>query len=176
MDWVGQLQWTAAIGVLLVFLILGMRFFTILFFEIDSWRLALKFRYIFSRFMEISIENSIHFFCNNKGLFVFFFFFSSPITPHSIFVTRHSSLKIPQFPNIYPFGTLHSASHHSQFSDFCETHTCYLVRPKLLAYPRTHLFLFSHFPFTLFTLLKPKPKPKPIKISKAPLPRPNCHQ
>ena len=90
MDWVGQPQWTAAIGVLLVFLILGMRFFTILFFEIDSWRLALKFRYIFSRFMEISIENSIHFFCNNKGLFVFLFFHHpSLLTQFLLLITHH---------------------------------------------------------------------------------------
>ena len=34
-----------------------------------------------------------------KGLFGFFFFCSSLITPHSIFVTHHSLLKILKFPN-----------------------------------------------------------------------------
>ena len=41
-------------------------------------------------------------------VFFFFFFLSSLITPHSIFVTYHSSLKIPQFPQLHLFGTHHS--------------------------------------------------------------------
>ena len=36
----------------------------------------------------------------------FFFFFLSLITPRSIFITHHSSLKIPQLPTPHPFGTI----------------------------------------------------------------------
>ena len=40
----------------------------------------------------------------NLGPVWFFFFFFSLITPHSVFVTHHSSLKISQFPLPHPFG------------------------------------------------------------------------
>ena len=88
---------------------------------------------------------------NVKALFGFFF--SSLITPHSIFVTHYSSLKIS-----------HSVWHHHSlvitqyFSTVCEPHTCHLVRVKLFCGP--HHFLFSHFPsFTPVTLPKHKPEP-----------------
>ena len=41
---------------------------------------------------------------DTQVLYGFFFFFGSLIIPHSILVTHHSSLKIPQFPNSHPFG------------------------------------------------------------------------
>ena len=49
---------------------------------------------------------------------LFGFFFSSLITPHSISVTHHLSLKIP-----HPVWHTFSISHHSIFSSFCGTHT-----------------------------------------------------
>ena len=128
---------------------------------------------------QILITNIVLKIRKNKALFGFYYyFFSSLITHHSIFVTYHSSLithyslfKIPQFPQ--PHSLITQASHHSHFSDFCGTHTCNLVRPKMLAYSRTYLFLFSHFPFTLVAL--PKPKPEPIKILEAPSPHQDRH-
>ena len=81
------------------------------------------------------------------------FFFSSLITPHSISITHHSSLK-----------TSHSVWHHHSlviiqyFSTICGPYTCHLVRVKLFCGP--HHFLFSHFPsFTPVTLPKHKPEP-----------------
>ena len=85
------------------------------------------------------------------------FFFFPLITPYLIFITHHLSLKILKFPQPCLFGT-----HHSHFFDFCGTHTYNLVRLNLLAYPQTHLFLFSHFSFT----------PSPLLLSQNPNPNP----
>ena len=46
----------------------------------------------------------------------------SLITPHSIFVTHHLSLKIPQFSKPHTFGTLFLAFHHLNISTVCRTH------------------------------------------------------
>ena len=59
----------------------------------------------------------------------------SLITPHSIFVTHHLSLKIPQFPKPCTFETLFSTSHHSNICTFCGTYTWALGQKLLLAYP-----------------------------------------
>ena len=104
-------------------------------------------------------------------------FFSSLITPHSIFVTHrsslityHSSLKIPQLPTPHPFGTITQFVITQYFSTVCESHTYHLVRAKLFCYPRKVFipiffsFLISPSPFNPVTL--PKHKPKPIKISR----------
>ena len=44
------------------------------------------------------------------GCLVFFFFLSSLITPHSIFITHHLSLQIPKFSQPHPFDTHYSVT------------------------------------------------------------------
>ena len=90
---------------------------------------------------------------------VFFFFFF--ITHHSSLNFLHLSLVTQNTPVSYthPFGTHYSTCHHSKFSIFCGSHTCNLVRTKLLAYPRkvsSPFFLFSHFLFPLQPTYSPK--------------------
>ena len=64
----------------------------------------------------------------------------SLITPHSIFVTHHSSLKIPQFPIPHTFGTHHSVMFSTKKLKKIGINT-------LTQCPRT--FLFSFFSFSL---------------------------
>ena len=78
---------------------------------------------------------------------VWILFLSPLITPHSIFITHHSLLKIPQFPNPHPSGTHNSASHHLIFSTFCGTHNWAPCQAFLLAYP-PHTISSSPFPFS----------------------------
>ena len=93
---------------------------------------------------------------------------------HSSLITSHSSLKIPQFPKPHMFGTLFSASHHSNISTFYGTHAWLLTQSLLLAYPQNphslpiSSLLISPSPFSPVTL--PKHKPEPIKIEEAPSP------
>ena len=110
------------------------------------------------------------------------YFFSSLITPHSIFVTRHSSLIIQNTPISYthPFGTHYLTCHHSNFSTFCGPRTYNLVRAKLLAYPWKvsspffFSFLISPSPFSPHTL--PKHKPEPITPKESPSPISTIHR
>ena len=44
------------------------------------------------------------------GCLFFFFFLSSLITPHSIFITHHLSLQIPKFSQPHPFDTRYSVT------------------------------------------------------------------
>ena len=64
----------------------------------------------------------------------------SLITPHSIFVTHHSSLKIPQFSIPHTFGTHHSVMFSTKKLKKTGINT-------LTQCPKT--FLFSFFSFSL---------------------------
>ena len=88
-----------------------------------------------------------------------FFFFSSFITPQSIFVTHHSSLKIPQFP--IPTRLAHVFSFSSlNFFYFLWDHTWAPCQAFLLAYPPHTIssFYITHrsFPFPFSSQYSPK--------------------
>ena len=102
---------------------------------------------------------------NAKGLFGLFLFLSL-ITPHSIFVTHHSSLKIPQF------SILTRLAHFTQllitqfFYFFVGPIPEHNVRPRL-AYPRNILGPKEpfHFIFPLKPIYSPKTLNKPSEGS-----------
>ena len=88
-----------------------------------------------------------------------FFFFSSFITPQSIFVTHHSLLKIPQFP--IPTRLAHVFSFSSlNFFYFLWDHTWAPCQAFLLAYPPHTIssFHITHrsFPFPFSPQFSPK--------------------
>ena len=78
-------------------------------------------------------------------------FFSSLITPHSIFVTHHSSLKIPHHSTRTLFGTITQLIITQYFLIVCRPHTCHLIRAKLFCYPGR----FSSLSFSLFSFPLP---------------------
>ena len=89
---------------------------------------------------------------------VWILFLSPLLTPHSIFITHHSLLKIPQFPNPHPSGTHNSASYHSIFSTFCGTHNWAPCQAFLLAYPPHTISSFHHLLFPFSPQYSPKTK------------------
>ena len=88
----------------------------------------------------------------------------SLITHHSSLNFHQSSFKIPRFPKPHTFGTLFSASHHSNISTFCGTHTWHTAWAPYL---RIHPFFFSHHS---------SPIPKHTVLSSSPLPFSSSHQ
>ena len=69
----------------------------------------------------------------------------SLITHHSSLNFPHSSFKISQFPKPHMFGTLFSASHHSNISTFYGTHylsTIHVYKSTFLLF----FFFFHHSP------------------------------
>lgn len=81
-----------------------------------------------------------NFICKVRLCLDFFF-----ITLHSIFITHHSSLKIPQLSTSHPFGYYFSFHHlNFFFFTFCGTHTWAIGQRLLLAYlPHPHFPPFS---------------------------------
>ena len=77
------------------------------------------------------------------------------ITPHSIFFTHHSSLKLPQFPKPHPFGTYFQLLITQCFLLFVGPIPEHLVKYFLMFM----LFSASYFLFIyLFFLQPPIPK------------------
>ena len=75
--------------------------------------LFLSFFFPFFFFLFLSSLHIFFFFCGFNSFLHLFgnlrgcldFFLSHHSSPHSIFVTHHSSLKIPQFSQTHPFST-----------------------------------------------------------------------
>ena len=94
-----------------------------------------------------------------KNLRPSLFFFSSLITPHSIFVTHH--LKYPNF--LYPpVWHKFSTCHHSIFSTFCGTipkhHVRHSCQPTRLTPFHHFISLTIHFLFPSAPNTLPKPE------------------
>ena len=99
------------------------------------------------------------------------------ITPHSIFVTHHSSLKIPNFS---------IPTHLAHFTHLLITQFYYFfVRPIPIKWsnPSVNKISFNQKTKTVTTTTTivthpslPKHKPEPIKISEAPSPRQDRHR
>ena len=80
------------------------------------------------------------------------------ITPHSIFFTHHSSLKLPQFPKPHPFGTYFQLLITQCFLLFMGPVPEHLVKYFLMFM----LFSASYFLFIYLFFLQP-PIPKLIE-------------